>query len=133
MAQVSISNKAQNDLRFDRLALALGLPSRWDALGRIIPVWNICAESESPKIEKEIVNRLMMNDQAADKLVAVGLAKSCEKMISVAGYKDHCKWLSESRAGGKKGGKYGKLGGRPVITPPWGYEKKPPCNSNSNR
>lgn len=139
MAQVSISNKAMTDLRFDRLAIAMGLASRWEAIGRMIPLWNVATEMGSGVIEVEFVNRILNHPSGASDLVACGLAFDHEKGIRLAGFSAHCSWLEKSRESGNKGKEQGKKGGRPKtpggvkeINPGGGSETKPRRNSNSN-
>lgn len=145
MAQIKISARALADLRFDRLAKATGLPSRWDALGRMIPVWNACAETGNPLIEKDMVDLLFGSEKAGEKMVAIGLAFDDGDSVRIAGYDEHCAWLKAAREGGKAGAIHGFKGGRPsdVLkakkaskrgfakkTPPGVIENNPPAINN---
>lgn len=113
MALIKIAARAHADLRFDRLAKATGLPTRWDALGRMIPIWNACTESGNPLIEKDVCDLLFGCADVADKIVRVGLGFDDENAIRIAGYDEHCAWLNVTREAGKTGGKHGFKGGRP--------------------
>lgn len=113
MALVKIAAKVHADLRFDRLAALANLATRWDAIGRMIPIWNTCTENGSPEIEAEIVDRLFGAEKIAEKIVTVGLAKQQKDRLEIAGFHEHCAWLKETREGGKAGKLHGKKGGRP--------------------
>lgn len=113
MALIKIAARAHADLRFDRLAKVTGLPTRWDALGRMIPIWNACTESGNPLIEKDVCDLLFGCADVADKIVRVGLGFDDENAIRIAGYDEHCAWLNVTREAGKTGGKHGFKGGRP--------------------
>lgn len=113
MALVKIAAKVHADLRFDRLAVLANLATRWDAIGRMIPIWNTCTENGSPEIEAQIVDRLFGAEKIAEKLITVGLAKQQKDRLEIAGFHEHCAWLKEVRDGGKAGKSHGKKGGRP--------------------
>lgn len=109
MAAVKISAKAFADIRFDRLAADAGYRSRWEVIGRMIPVWNACAESETDTLPESLLNSLF-GDEISSHLLRVGLAKSVASGLQICGYSEHLSWLGKVREAAKSNG---TKGGRP--------------------
>lgn len=138
MATVRIASKAHGDIRWDIFADLIGLPSRWDAVGRMIPVWSACAETGTDTMPISVLDKLFGLPDVAAKLVQSGLAKQTPNGVALCGYDEHLKWLSTCREYGNSGKEHGKKGGRPRTpngdkpeNPPGGYKRKP-RHSNSN-
>lgn len=122
MPMIRISSQVHGDLRFDRLAKMAGLLSRWDAVGRMIPIWNACAETGNPLIEKEMCDLLFSMPQISDKIVLAGLAVDRGVFVAISGWSDHCSWIKKARDSGKAGAKHGVKGGRPKAKKGSGLE-----------
>jgi hypothetical protein len=145
MAQVRIANKAHFDPRFDMLAEVLGMGSRWQALGCMVPIWNMCTEVNSSIFPVNPLGGYFGNPtpiKVGDALVSCGLADwvdADKTNLTLRGFEEYCTWLSKARDGGKRGEVHGKNGGRPKTplgvagdNPLGGYDNKPPGNNNNS-
>lgn len=123
-ASVRIEGAALSDIRIKYLGQLLGT-GEYDALGRMAHVWSACVEQGTYFLAKPPLSQIV----DPDKLVAAKLAHDFGDDVYICGSIGRVEWLSKARASGKangqKGGKYGKLGGRPKK-PPNGVGGKPP-------
>lgn len=112
MARVSVEDKALRDPRFAVLGKLLGT-SKFDALGRMISIWEYCTQNQLVTLSEEQINVLAENENYSQLLLdeKVGLAEKSKKGIRIKGLKGRIEWLANLRKNGEKGG-------RPRITRP---------------
>lgn len=116
MARVGVEQKALTDPRFDLLGRAFGT-TRFDALGRMLLVWNECQERGSYHLPTSVVSALLAHDSGAELLVKCGLAEpkrskksDAEPHLRIKGTEGRIEWLAVKRERAKENG---AKGGRP--------------------
>ena len=116
MARVGVEQKALTDPRFDLLGRAFGT-TRFDALGRMLLVWNECQERGSYHLPTAVVSALLAHDSGAELLVKCGLAEhkrskksDAEPHLRIKGTEGRIEWLAVKRERAKENG---AKGGRP--------------------
>lgn len=104
MASVRVDNR--NDPRFKVLGSLLGT-NEYDALGRMVAVWDFCTEKHTYFLTETLVNILgnLENFCVAICNENVGLGEVCEQGIRIKGTKGRIEWLKKARVNGKKGGR----------------------------
>lgn len=127
MRSVSIIPKAHVDPRFDFAAAELGLGSRWDVVGRMIPLWAAATELCCDVLPEHMIATHFGRD-GVPILCKHGLLKQTKNGFAVRGFSDHLAWLERSREDGKAGAIHGHKGGRPrkSKSPQEGIIEKPP-------
>jgi hypothetical protein len=107
MASVRVDNR--NDPRFAVLGLKLGT-NKYDALGRMIAVWDFCTEKGSAIITDALVNVLAEHEKFSEAICdeEVGLAERVEGGIRVKGTRGRIEWLAKLRKNARKGGEKNK-------------------------
>lgn len=143
MARINVEQKALTDSRFIALGLMLDEDSPHPhAIGLylMIHIWNECQERETCYLTEQDVSAIahglgfQFSRGVGQLLVDSELSRPTRAgRYYIRGAKDRTTWLKQARKAGKKGAKYGKLGGRPAnpqggigAKPPGGLSAKPP-------
>src|SRR5262245_45934728 len=126
MARVNVDQKALSDPRFGVLARLMGTGDRDTALGRMVRVWNECAERETQVLSHAVLEDIFGHPSAADWLLQAELASTTwrnsrkrvagteRNRIRIKGTAGRIEWLANRRREGRLGG---RKGGRPPKTP----------------
>src|SRR5262245_40277329 len=121
MARVNVDQKALSDPRFEVLGRLMGA-DRYAALGRMVYIWNECAERETQTLSFAIVEAIFGHPSATDWLITAELAANDystrmpvrANAVRIKGTHGRIEWLANRRREGKLGG---QRGGRPRKTP----------------
>lgn len=115
-----------NDPRFKILGKLIN-SNRFDALGRMVAVWEYCTEKQTYFLTEIILDAISEIENFADALTKSDLAERTDEGIRIKGTKGRIEWLRKLRQNGKKGGRPKK-----TKTKPDGNQKEtkfePPSN-----
>src|SRR5262245_30037125 len=123
MARVNVDQKALSDPRFGVLARLMGTGDRDTALGRMVRVWNECAERETQVLSHAVLEDIFGHPDAANWIVTAELGslnyrgvskRTKSNYIRIKGTAGRIEWLAKRRQEGRLGG---RKGGRPPKTP----------------
>ncbi len=130
MARISIEQVALTDLRYQALGRHYKKDRFW-ALGIMVYVWNQCQELGRHSLARTELQDIHPHLKGfPDALADSGLGRWEEGgTLYIAGTRGRIEWLNQlreqGRDSGRKGGEYGKQGGRP-RNPQKGDTGKPP-------
>lgn len=105
MARVSVDQVALTDRRFQTMARILGT-NRWEALGRMIAVWNECTERNTLHLTPEVIGDIHPDiPDLADVLIRSELAVEDSGSIRIRGAVGRTEWLEQKRNAAPAGGR----------------------------
>lgn len=118
MARISVEQIALVDPRIELLGTLLGT-SRYDALGRMVWVWNQCLEKTTYTLSARIVGALMGRPDGASLLIESDLAEAAEgDFVRIRGTEGRVEWLGRKRDCAHHNGKRGGRPKEPKENPP---------------